>query len=284
MFLTKNVSLASSTGFMVALLSSLLAVVILAPHNIITLFIVLGQAHFIISYIYQWRAGKIGVKFVLLYAAALGFLWALILSAPQKESLFLVMAGIIFAIHFFVDELYVAHTKFTLERSLVGVGFVLLYSALLFKDGYAIDFGFFLPLLALFLSLPFIVKAIQRKELNASEMLILTSSAVLVMVNLMDVKISIEAMLGFIVLFHYARWYIFYTFRSIEVSKGQLKKYVFNILVVNTLVIGAYFLYTYTSSAPVLVYMFDQTYFFAWTILHILFSANFERLTALQEL
>lgn len=284
MFLTKDISLASSSGFMVALLASLLSVIILSPQNIVTVFIVLGQAHFIISYIYQWRAGKIGIKFVLLYALAVSFLGTLILFAPDKDSLFLVLAGIVFSIHFFIDEFYVAHTKFTFERTLIGVGFVLLYGSLLFKEGYGLDFGIFLPLLAVFVGLPFIKKAIESKKISASEMLIITSSAVLILINVMDVKISIEAMLGFIILFHYVRWYIFYIFRSIEAGKALLRQYIYIVLLVNVVVVGAYFVYTITSFAPSLSYVFDQTYFFAWTILHILFSANFERLSALQKI
>ena len=57
-------------GFFLSILGAGIAVLVLAPAAIMSTFIVMGQGHFILAYLYQWRAGKSGWRYGALYVLA----------------------------------------------------------------------------------------------------------------------------------------------------------------------------------------------------------------------
>lgn len=260
-------------GFMVSFLVALISVALLDPYQVTIAFIVLGQGHFLLTYLYQWKAGKIGVIYLFLYAFALLVLWAGFALIPDPLSWSYLIAGTIFSIHFFVDEMHINKMTLSLEQKLVGFAFVLMYSGLLFDALYAFEAPLLLSALAFVACLPLAIEKILTRRISGAEMFFFGSVLVLAALLYSQISIHITLALGFIILFHYVRWYLFYFFRFIEEEgRPRFGRYLIDVGITNVLVVALFVAYFYLPQLSFLRFLFKPEYFFAWTILHVLFS------------
>jgi hypothetical protein len=260
-------------GFMCSFILALIAVVVLSAKNVFQFFIVLGQGHFLLAYVYQWRAGKIGSRYLSAYLSILAILIYATTIFREPQLWTFVVAGTIFAIHFFVDEVFINSLIITTQRYILGAAFVVMYGALLLRSAYEVDLPLTIGVVAGMCTIPMIVRSAASKKIEAIDMFFITSIGVLALMAFIPWAISLEAALGFIILFHYIRWYIHYLFRfQSSEDRTRFTTYIRDVLVVNLVIVGLFFSYRIYADMPVLEYLFEPTYFYIWTILHVLFS------------
>lgn len=237
-------------------------------------FIMLGQGHFLMTYLYQWKAGKMTLRYLALYALALGGL-AWLASFVLPLPVLLLITGSVFALHFFYDE-----ARLYARDNGVSLGLVW-YPALLFlltlvKILYAFDVLPAIVIATLLLILQYARSEGKENPHPSTGKYMSVFSTVLLTLLLAPVSISATAVLGAIILYHYMSWYVHYFFR-LKDNHRPLRPYLGNGVLVNALVIGGFALYLLSASGPVqdgLGFVFAERYFYMWTLLHIFFASN----------
>ena len=73
---------------------------------------------------------------------------------------------------------------------------------------------------------------------------------------------------GFIIIYHYLAWYFHY---YLNLDADHRKTYLARVLGVNSLVLGAYFLWGAEGPGR---YFFQNDYFYIWTLLHLITSTR----------
>lgn len=270
-----NPSFWNAFGFMSSLLLALCCALFLRTENMTYAFVVLGQAHFLLAYLYQWRAGKIGLAYALWYAAAFGALVFAFVTIPDPGVWSLALAGTIFAIHFFVDEMHINGIPLTGETRLLGFAFIFLYGMLLLRSAYDIDEPILVGGIALAACIPLIYSRLESRSIRAAEMFFLSAIGILLLIIYVPWSILLTTTLGFIVLFHVFRWYFFYFFKLNEnPDKTKLRRYLIDVAVVNGLTFALFALYLLYPAFRMLEYAFLPTYYYLWAMLHVAFSAR----------
>lgn len=261
-------------GFVTSFVLSLLLVFLRTPQDTILLFTVMGQGHFFLAYLYQWRAGKIDAKYVSIFAIALGALFLGLIYVPFPYLWTFVFAGSVFSIHFVVDELFISGLEPTRERVLLCIAFAISYSILLLRSAY----GLTIPgvaVIVLLLVAPRIIQAIREKNISAPEMFCVSGIAILMCLWFVPKAITLAAVLGFIIFLHYIRWYFYYYFKLRERGDmARMRKYLRDVVLVNAIVFFGLALYWSSPLFSVFGYLFLPTYFYIWTIMHVITSAR----------
>ena len=260
-------------GFMVSFLVAIGVVALLSSNAVLYTFVVLGQAHFVITYLYQAKAGKIGWKYIALYILAAGLLVYSLATLSQPQLWTLMIAGSIFAVHFFVDEMFINGVKLTNESRLLGGAFIFLYAALLLRAAYGVDQPLGIGALAFAACTPLLYKKMRSRTVSTPEMFFLCCVVILLFILFVPVAISVTSALGFIILLHYMRWYLYYFFRfGTAPDTSRFRRYIVDVLFINAVVLTCFLAYLYVPQFSVLVFVFGPAYFYGWTILHVLFS------------
>ena len=259
-------------GFLTALLFATIAVVLFSPPNIVRFFIMLGQSHFLLAYLYQWRAGKMTTPYLSLYVVlATAFFYTGIFFG--FSSWLVVFTGTLFAAHFFIDEFRMAQLPFSVGRIFVGAAFIVPFFAILansFIDFNALFETFFISVL--FLCIGVVLVSLQHPWTRTDFFLVIAAG---VSFFLLSMPPAPEYVLGFIILFHYIRWYFYYFF-CLEHDPSRRRTYIQHVTLFNIAVFVLYFIYGFSffkwNNTGFLEYFFDPNCFYLWTVLHILFS------------
>lgn len=259
---------ANAIGFAGSFVLALTAVLILSRHQIVDAFIVFGQGHFLLAYLYQWRAGKVGHTYLTLYATASFVLILGLACLPDIYEWSLIVAGTIFAAHFFFDEYFIHQISTEWKRQSLGVVFIALFCSVLVQSAFGISFA----TAAIVLAIAAITLFVMGNR-ETVDIFFLGCTALLAAMLVIPWILSIEVMLGFIVLFHYARWYTHFYFR-LRTHAERFREYVRDVVVINGFIVALFAVFVASSRSTILVYMFAPTYFYAWTILHVLFSVR----------
>lgn len=266
----------NAIAFMTSFCLAALAVIWASPPGIVLMIVVLGQAHFALAYLYQWKAGKIGNRYLLSYAAIAGGLVTAYYVIPQPELWITVLAGTIFALHFFIDEIYIGRLVWSRELYLLCASFVALYGMVLVEAVYKLQIHEIIIFAVTALVAPLVVRRVHEKTVQFFEAMALVGLTYMLFILLLPRVISITAILGFIILAHYVRWYLFFLARfSAPATKDIFNAYVRNVVGIQIGIIIAYVLYLSVDSLSMLSVFFDPINFYIWTILHIVFSATF---------
>ncbi len=80
------------------------------------------------------------------------------------------------------------------------------------------------------------------------------------------VDVSIYKIAGFIILFHYARWYLYYFKKFTDYEKTY---YARAVIICNALSITGFFLYTQFNIFEFLFVIYSPLFFYYWTLMHI---------------
>lgn len=261
-------------GFITSFVIALLLVFLRTSQDTITLFTVMGQGHFLLAYLYQWRAGKIGATYISIYAFVLGALLLGLVYVPFPYLWTFVFAGSVFSIHFVMDELFISGLVPSLERVLLCAAFAVSYSILLVRSAYGVT----IPGVAIFVALllvPRVLQAIREKNIAAPEMFCLSGIVILMCLWFVPKAITLAAVLGFIIFLHYTRWYFYYFFKLRERGDmARMKKYVWDVVGINALVFTGLFAFWSYPMFSFLGYLFLPTYFYIWTIMHVVSSVR----------
>ncbi|HEX5774386.1 MAG TPA: hypothetical protein VFY28_00270 [Candidatus Paceibacterota bacterium] len=236
-------------------------------------FIVFGQGHFVMTYLYQGKAGKVGWRYLTLYVVALGILLYLVTFVIDL-SLLLFITGSVFALHFFYDEarLYARDNGITL--ALVWHP-ALLFLLVLVEHLYAVDT---LPI-AIAATLLWVLQAARRQGSNdahrATGWYMALFSTILLVALAAPITVPATSLLGAIILYHYLSWYVHYFFRLKDGTR-PIRPYLANIAYVNIVIIAGFagYLLAAGPAREALGLLFDERYFYMWTLLHIFFASN----------
>ena len=248
-----------------------LAVFFLSPPALLMTFIVLGQGHFFIAYLYQYRAKKITRSYIGLYALALIPSLATLLWFGRLD-LLVFAAGTIFLIHFLQDEVFLAGKKPALLRTLEMTPVFFLYV------GFLLDIVLRLPVLpylaaaaatVLILYAATLVRVRRLPDLLGAYFLAL--AGLLFYLYLANVNVPLRVLIGALVLLHYSTWYIQY-FYKVRSNAERLRTYIRSVLACNLLAVALYALFLTPLGNPWLFVLFSPSFFYIWTMQHILFS------------
>lgn len=262
----------SAQGFLLSLIAPLAVILFMSPAQALMLVIVMGQAHFLITYWYQYKAHKLTWKYLAAWALAALALFFGFRNMASADAILLV-TGTIFFWHFYLDELRLSGAAPTRVRALLGVAVTLSFGAvlaagLLFVD--ALSAAFFS---ALIIALAGALLALT--EADVPELKLLVFGAVVPCMLLGQALgwwfVPIEYSLGLIVLAHYVRWYVHFGLRFL--GTPVLVRYVYEAVFIQAVVAGLYIAFVRAGDPwGLLSLLFLQTNFFLFTLLHIFFS------------
>lgn len=259
--------------------------------SVIVCFIVLGQGHFLLAYLYQARAGKIRGLYLLNYACWAALILAVYWSHPFAAGLTAV-ATIYFAWHMAVDEYYLLETPLNLRSSPLHLGrllemvpLVLVYAAAvcdaMLAHGSWRQFpellgpSLVVSLLAMLAYAALVGLSGYRPDRR--------SWAILVPGFLLDLSAKLgwlqlvppPKLSGYIILFHYFSWYLHY---YTSLSGPRRRTYLRDVVAVNALVLALYL--TYAKTGPGWLFFQEQN-FYLWTMMHLISSTRPHDLKAL---
>ena len=237
-------------------------------------FVVLGHAHFALSYWYQYKAGKVKKRYILPFILAAIFFLYLALNVSIWFSLFVVT---FFIFHNCFDEFKLNGGKPTPEYT--GVIFVLVS----YFVGWSADF--FLQtewtrvciLIGVILAACiYTLKAIKgRFEWPIRSVYMWFLLAVLGVFTFLEFhgpRPDAREVVGAIILFHYFSWYIRLAFRFKEDGRDVFMTYLKRVFIANAVFISGYIAIVVVWNTEGLLY--QVTYrpfgFYAWTLLHLI--------------
>jgi len=252
----------------------------LPPRTVVNLYIVLGLSHFLLTYWYQMNAGKLSGLFFYIQII-IGLILFSLISFYYPDTFvslgIFAFAALYFLIHLLLDERYL------FNQPLSFLFFLNIMPTLFLYFGLVIDFAFqyqtiiFLRLGAFFV---FILNSMlllfHYKRAEGGTYYYMFLNIILFLLSFITTKVAFPFVFGGIVLYHYAIWYIFY-FLRLKNNKEKRRAYLQRVFVVNVLFIFLYMLYTYFDAKifnEVLGYFFVPTFFYLWTLLHVVFTTR----------
>lgn len=256
----------------IALIPALALFALQEPYLVLVSYIVLGQGHFFLTYLYQYRGKKINRLYIVMYLICLPVAMWLALLLP--DAVMLTAAAVLFSIHFVFDEARL------LRKDNTRVSLLLLVPPVSFFLGYFLYDQFSIDLLPYLILLSVVVVAITLLRFGAQPLLskhvlvpnILT--AVVLFAYGSGLIFPAGLFLGAMIIHHYFAWYI-HQYTKLYADSARLGNYITEVLFVNVLLILLFVLYTSAmTEVPWLRILFEPSFFYAWTILHILFSSQ----------
>ena len=270
------------TGRAFIAISILALVLVLAPYQAVLLFVVLGQAHFSLTYLDHFKKGRYSKKGALLYLiAALAAFSALTMSMNP----FILFVSVFFLLHNFFDDMRLLKDQNRPYALLATAPLFILLSLASYDSLFSSDF---LAVAALPLSLVFILIGIflaSQKAIRSHPYIlyILGISALLMTTYNLFPEIGAERLFAFIILSHYFNWY-WHIYKKYEPSAArQRSAYVRECLIVNGIIITVFsgFLIAYGGMEnaighPLYTLVYTPYYFYAWTLMHLLVTLRGE--------
>lgn len=262
-----------NTAFVTEKIPSLIVTtgILLLPFSVVASFIVLGQAHFLMTYLYQYRAGKITRQYLMWYA--LIAIPVFLLASSVSWQTMTIIAACFFSLHFLFDESRLfqgrSHVSILALIPPVITFLATLIHALLAYDvrlwAFVVGFG----LLAIF------VRLYGTRSLTAIEVWYPnTITLLLIIAYSLDITLPTMTLFGGIIIYHVVSWYMHYYVKFFTLPPVQ-GKYLMEVGVINALLVLAYVSYErWWITLDVLDYIFLPSFYYAWAILHILFTSH----------
>ena len=235
---------------------------------IITLYIVIGQAHFFTAYRYQYKGGRMNFVYIVTAAVlALGLSWYLLAHGPIAP--LLAVSGILFAMHFALDEFTLHAESLSHEKILSVVAFTAIFAGLVIH--FITQLPVWIPaVLGLLVLGCVLVRVFMFMRAPASHAEVyLGYIAVLIIILSFVFKLP-GSILGIILLLHFINWYVGYGGR-VRGNPSRAQSYwleVFVTLAIMVVLYGAYVL----GHQGYLFAFFGIGSYYAWAIAHIVLS------------
>ncbi len=259
----------------VSLIVAWLCVVSFSDQTILFFIIIFGQVHFLLSYFYSHKIGKIDALYAKKFFLALvlvGTTCFFIFSKQQFIYFLIFFTALFFVIHYFNDECRLSFGG-GVRNQLFGIGAV----ACSFFAVFAVELFSLRPSLVVLLAVVAtglaVVFVAQRflktlpEERNPVFLLFFFFNIVVPFFFAFHPEAaSINQVLGFIIIFHYVRWYLYYfqKFRGEE-----LDSYTSLVAWTHIFVFLLFVEYRLSPLSGTLYIFFDPIFFYGWTILHI---------------
>lgn len=241
---------------------------LLLPIGIITAtFLVVGQAHFFMTFLYQYKGGKVNRRyiFIALLLALSASVYFLLYGAYIPVFL---VSGIAFGLHFAVDEFYLHKQKVEPQTYTTVLGFVLLYGALLFQVlGSA--YSFLAVGAGIFIASLIVVRLFLRQSFTRAERYLLFVGLLLFI--LAFVFHLVTQVLAVVILLHCANWIIGYG-EKVHAQAVARSAYWRDTLITLAISCALYGLWV-GGLLPVLSFLFLPMYWYVWALAHFVLSS-----------
>ena len=243
--------------------------------TVVSLFIVLGQGHFIGAYIYQFLAGRLAWWKVVLYASLFVLLWAMFINT-RSLNLLLALTAVVFSAHFIWDSSRILGNRELLPAVITRLPPFMFFSAFVVERIYGTQLILFATLFTVLMFGVYIFCiALKRFRYDASDLLFIGGTFGFWLLITINQNLSTWIAFGFIILYHYIQWYVFYWKRCAN-DKEKLHKYIRNILISNAVAILAFFFWKISNTSGVMKYFFEPEHFYLWTLVHIVSCIRFK--------
>jgi hypothetical protein len=243
---------------------------IFLPNTWITVaFVVVGQAHFAMTFLYQYRGKKMNTWYLCTAGVlALATLLYVLVWGELVVPIFLVVATL-FSLHFALDEVTLHADTFTPRVISTVVGFVLLFVALMLSLVFPVyPFTLFPRVVAVLMVCGILVRLFSREPVARSEYYLWFVGSVLA---LMGIGLGLlQQVLAIVILLHCVNWMLGYGVR-VQNDTKRARRYWLETLVTLLGSVLLYLLFT-LAHVGILKYFFLLTYYDAWAIAHIVLS------------
>ncbi len=258
--------------------TSLVFILILSAQGVADAYLILGHAHFMMTALYQYKRGRIGVKKFVFYLASFAIIYSI---AHRFPGHFTIFVSAYLLVHVFTGEARHLKLKFSMPYLLLTLGMILLLCAWLTRElfGPVINPHHLLPLLALMLVLA-VVKFLREQGGLIPEKLFVTMTmvyCVFLFLELIRVRPQSFESFGFIVIAHYLTTYFnaFLSFRNRD--SQQARVFILESLGMNLLFLSGYILVFRVIGMNNLLYdyFYHPISFYVWTLMHFLTTMDF---------
>lgn len=251
---------------------------LLPPSVFIAGFLIVGQAHFFISILYQYRAGKVDRRYLLIAAAFLFGSAAYFIFGGAYYPLLLV-STFFFSIHFAFDE-YTLHGEVSGSAGrMTAIAFVLLFTALTLKSYFPAQFYVLAFIVALLFCSHVVLRLFSKTPAGAAERYLWLNGFLILLMSFVFGTSSL-LLFGVLSLLHLFNWYFDYGRRLSERGdQARLSRYWKEVVVSLALFFLLYLIYT-GSPDSFLRYFFLPVYYYAFALAHFGLSALKKRAAA----
>ncbi len=228
------------------------------------LFIVIGLGHIFISFLYSYRVRRKEFPFHQLFGvgALLFISYDIFRYDPYLE----IVTSLYFVVHFLLDERHLNNKPSSWSGMLEILPFFLLYSAYILDGWFHLGFAPWALVLAVIFSVLGVAYGAGRYFLIGSLLLTLAYP--------WRDQIRPNHLLGAIILFHYTNWYLHYLIRYRNDAR-KLRSYLKDVALINLVVVLLYWGYLeHAAFGGALHYFFSPSYFYIWTLLHLIFTTR----------
>lgn len=243
------------------------AAIALPFHYLVHAFIIVGQAHFLMAYLYQYRGKRMDRRY-LLAALAIGVSLVTYFVVYGELLPLLIVISLLFSFHFAWDEIALHDEDMTRGRLTTVIGFTASFFLLTLL--FAFPQVSWLPGAAIGVALGTICLRflLERAKPARGELYIWFVQALLFMIAL---SFGLPGhVLAVIVLIHVANWYIAY---GVRLSSNPTRARTYWKEVVLLLLISTILFFVYMElRIPALAILFGLGPYYAWAIAHILLS------------
>ena len=248
-------------------LALVMALLLAHPDFMVAIAIIIGQAHFLMAYLYQWRAKKMTRGYFILAAAFVALIALYVLFNGNPLPLYFGVS-ILFALHLAIDEFTLHDEVLTIPKLVSVLGFWVLFSALvvhvIFPMPMIVLGAFVLTIGGIVWRTLLSKEAITTSEYYLWFLAILIALLVIVIPPAFQVAITV-----FVLLAHFMNWIIGYGIKTMHTPRA--KKYWTETGIFMTVCTVGYLLFWF-SVAPLLSIFFAASAYYIWGAAHILFS------------
>jgi len=225
-----------------------------------TLFIIMGQAHFVATYYAQYRAGKITTAYLIRYAIAFIIFFGGYHLYPN--SLMLEKFTVLWiAFHGVGDELYLVRSSPSFALTLTSLICVVLYVSI---DWQCYSSGI-IVVCAIAVGIAYFARKQRNVTITDAEKYLLLG----MLVFLAFLLRRDDAIIGAFIIYHYASWYLT-LFNRYRGDSRKLQHYLVNIISINAISLTLFLAYLWKpSDAYPLRYVFERDYFHLWALMHL---------------
>lgn len=231
---------------------------------IVASYIVLGQAHFLMSFLYQWRGGQMNPRYLFL-AIMLIAGTVVYFSFDFGFTPILVLTAVAFPFHVAVDEIFLHHEKLTRVRFITALAFVALTASLILWQILPLLQPLFVTLI-ICSALWMVVRMLTGMVSKGEQYLFVVG----VLFAIVFGAAGIAVQLGALILIHVFNWAVGYG-RRVRQNPIVRRRYWLEMLLFNVAVLALFLLFV-IFEFELLQLLFIPLYLDIWATIHAVLS------------
>ena len=251
-----------------ATIPTLAALTMLSPHGVVITFLIFGNAHVLLAYLYQYRAGKIDAAYHKRFLFSVFGIGVFLLLTDFSLPLLTFVTAIVFMAHAMFDEIYLLRIPKNLLLICAALPVSLLYVVPLSDKLLGTALSGYAFIASIICAAVYVVGTLWKRSLIYGGIWMVVLGMIL-LVAVMFYDLSAEKLLGSIILFHYARWLVFYGDKYWRTPR--FLPYVRDVVWMHGLIAALFLWYTFYAGLghTVLAVFFTETGFYIVTLLHV---------------